>query len=513
MHLRVLFLLLSGMLVPVAVFSSDPETTASSRLSKDSLKVFMSVLTADSLAGRETGQPGQKKAARYLSDSFVRFGLVPLTASGYQTHPLSVRANKDKNILINDQKFVYRNDFFTPASDVSGEIRSSRLVALQPRVFSSGALPRKIVKRIDERSIVCLTAIGSPRPVLDDSTGIVSFIKKQLAPFIEVPNPPRAILLQYDELHPWFEWLNAFDRSGSSLHEFLHQLPFKVYWISKQLLEAALNGPADFNRIQIKKASTVLPFITKPEELVGENVPFIVRGSEKPDEYVAVTAHYDHLGVRGDTIFYGADDDASGTTALLEMARVFSDAASNGNPPRRSILFMPVSGEEKGLLGSRYYSEHPLVPLEQTVADVNIDMIGRIDPEHDSLGIRDYVYVIGSDKLSSELHAINEAANEEHVQLRLDYRFNVPGEPNRFYFRSDHYNFAKHGIPSIFYFNGKHADYHKPTDTIEKIDFDVMEKRTRLVFHTVWELANRSDRILVDRASDMELPTKTKTIK
>ena len=162
------------------------------------------------------------------------------------------------------------------------------------------------------------------------------------------------------------------------------------------------------------------------------------------------------------------------------------------------------SSDLKGLLGSKHYVDHPVFPLKNTVADVNIDMIGRIDPLHDSLGNRNYIYVIGSDKLSSDLHDINEAANTDYVHLDLDYRYNVPGEPNRFYFRSDHYNFAKNKIPSIFYFNGKHPDYHKPTDTIEKIDFEALKNRTTLVFHTVWELANRKKRIRVNRKNTLE---------
>ena len=161
------------------------------------------------------------------------------------------------------------------------------------------------------------------------------------------------------------------------------------------------------------------------------------------------------------------------------------------------MLFMPVSGEEKGLLGSEWYSDHPVFPLERTVADLNIDMVGRVDPQHANK--EHYVYVIGSDRLSSELHRINEAANAGYTQLDLDYTFNADSDPNRFYFRSDHYNFAKHGIPIIFYFNGVHEDYHEATDEVSRIRFDLLEQRARLVFHTAWELANREDRIIVDK--------------
>jgi Zn-dependent M28 family amino/carboxypeptidase len=157
---------------------------------------------------------------------------------------------------------------------------------------------------------------------------------------------------------------------------------------------------------------------------------------------------------------------------------------------------MPVSGEEKGLLGSKYYSEHPVFPLENTVANLNIDMIGRWDSAHAESG--PYVYVIGSDRLSSELHAVNEEANSTYTKMDLDYTFNAANDPNRFYYRSDHYNFARKGVPAIFYFSGIHADYHKPTDTVEKIRFDLLEKRALLTYYTAWILANREERIVVD---------------
>jgi len=191
-------------------------------------------------------------------------------------------------------------------------------------------------------------------------------------------------------------------------------------------------------------------------------------------------------------IFNGADDDASGVSAALEIAEAFMLAKKSGNGPRRSVLIMPVSGEEKGLLGSRYYTDNPIYPLENTVANLNIDMIGRLDDWHDN---GNYVYLIGSDRLSYDLHQVNEKMNSEYVGLDLDYRFNEEDDPNRYYFRSDHYNFAKNNIPVIFYFNGVHEDYHKPSDTIEKIDFEKIKVITKLVFLTAWEIANRDERI------------------
>lgn len=229
----------------------------------------------------------------------------------------------------------------------------------------------------------------------------------------------------------------------------------------------------------------------------SENIWAYIEGTEKPDEVLVISAHYDHIGMKNGEVFNGADDDGSGTVALLEIAQAFMQAKKDGYGPKRSILFLHVTGEEHGLHGSRYYSEHPLFPVANTIADLNIDMIGRRDDDHKDNG--NYVYVIGSDRLSSELHNINEDANKKYTNLTLDYRYNDRNDPNQFYFRSDHYNFAKKGIPIIFYFNGVHADYHKESDEPEKIEYNLLAKRAQLAFVTAWELANRPTRPVVDK--------------
>lgn len=229
----------------------------------------------------------------------------------------------------------------------------------------------------------------------------------------------------------------------------------------------------------------------------SENVVAFIKGSEKPEEIIVISAHLDHEGIKEGKIYNGADDDGSGTVAILEIAEAFKKAADAGKGPKRSVLFLHVTGEEKGLLGSKYYTENPIFPLANTVTNLNIDMIGRIDDLHKDNP--NYIYLIGSDKLSTDLHNISEEANKKYTNITLDYKYNDENDPNRFYYRSDHYNFAKHDIPVIFYFNGTHEDYHQPTDTPDKIDYDLLEKRTRLVFHTAWKVANRDKRIIVDK--------------
>ncbi|MEI6864543.1 M28 family metallopeptidase [Flavicella sp.] len=228
----------------------------------------------------------------------------------------------------------------------------------------------------------------------------------------------------------------------------------------------------------------------------SENVIAYIEGSEFPDEIVVITAHYDHLGNNGVEIFYGADDDASGTVAVLEIAKAFKEAKKKGHGPKRSILFINITAEEKGLYGSKWYVKHPVFPLKNHIANLNIDMIGRVDDAH--LQNENYIYLIGSDKLSTELHILSEKVNNKYTQLNIDYTYNDENDPNRFYYRSDHYNFAKNNIPVIFYFNGVHEDYHKSTDIPEKINYELLTKRTKLVFYTAWEIANRKERLKVD---------------
>lgn len=232
-----------------------------------------------------------------------------------------------------------------------------------------------------------------------------------------------------------------------------------------------------------------------------ENVIAFIKGRDydtKSREYVVISAHYDHVGTDAQgNVYNGADDDGSGTVAILEIAEAFKKAAENGYRPKRSIVFLHFTGEEKGLLGSKFYSENPVFPLEETVTNLNIDMVGRIDAAHKNAP--NYVYLIGSNMLSTELHQLSEAANEEFVHLNLDYKFNSKTDPNRFYYRSDHYNFAKHGIPVIFYFNGVHEDYHQKTDEPDKIEYDLLAKRARLIFYTAWKVANADHAPIVDK--------------
>ena len=272
------------------------------------------------------------------------------------------------------------------------------------------------------------------------------------------------------------------------------------------LIDAAKAGASLKDFKTERKIKSRLAYQRKKTASTASNVIGFIEGSDKKDEYVFLTAHYDHLGKKGDVIYYGADDDGSGTVSVIEMARAFAKAKADGYIPRRTIVFMTVSGEEKGLWGSEYYSDHPLFPLDSTTVDLNTDMIGRIDPGRKNGDSTNYIYVIGDDKLSTDLKPISTSINNTYTKLELDYKFNDPADPERIYFRSDHYNFARKGVPIIFFFDGIHKDYHKPTDTVDKINFDLMEKRARFIFLTAWTMANRDHMLKRDLALPEETP-------
>ncbi|HEV2478741.1 MAG TPA: M28 family peptidase, partial [Puia sp.] len=297
---------------------------------------------------------------------------------------------------------------------------------------------------------------------------------------------------------------NLQDTKGRmTLNQYKKTIYPNAYYITGDVARAIMGD--DFTAAQSGNAAprsysvnVELGFRKSTLKLQSSDVLGFLEGTDLKDQVLVLSAHFDHLGKRGDVIWYGADDDGSGTVSILELAQAFAKAKAAGKGPRRSILFLANSGEEKGLLGSEYFSDHPTYPLDHMTADLNIDMIGRIDPNRKYGDSMNYVYVVGSDKLSSDLKPISEGNNKKYTKLELDYKFDNPNDPDRIYYRSDHFNFARKGVPIIFYFDGIHKDYHQPTDTPDKIDYDLMEKRARLVFYTAWEMANRNEMVKRD---------------
>ena len=270
------------------------------------------------------------------------------------------------------------------------------------------------------------------------------------------------------------------------------------------LAEARRRASEDsvFNPMTMHEVTVALDEKTVREEKQAENVIGLIEGSDPvmKKDVVVFSAHFDHLGTGvGGAIYHGADDNGSGTSMVIDLARAFE---KNPVKPKCSLLFLSVSGEEKGLLGSAFYTSHPVIPLENTVADFNTDMIGRMDSAHAASGSGPYTYVIGSDKISTELDSILRVANRESNNIGLDYEYDSDRDPHQYYRRSDHYNFAKHGVPVAFFFTGDHPDYHKPTDTIDKILFDRIVKIGQVVYYAGWKTANLNGMLAKDGSGE-----------
>lgn len=455
------------------------------------LAAHLHVLAHDSLEGRDTGKPGQKKAAHYLREQFASLGIPPLEGleQGYfqpfelvEVHKGTIGVSGRGRDLRFMQDMLYFNEVLAADRTVK------ELIYVGEQVPNGTKVPVWWMRDSGEGQVFnVLMDLRMKSGVASRSGAEVLFLstvrmQEVMDAFGHYAAASRMMLAEDA----------AREEPSSGLQVILVDEAAFVAMLGTAGSKAlARNKPGMRVRASLRLTRT-----EARTPVFSENVLAYVEGSDLKDELVVITAHYDHVGVEDGEVYNGADDDGSGTVALLGIAEAFAAAKAQGKGPRRSVLIMPVSAEEKGLLGSKYYSEHPVFPLENTVANLNIDMIGRVDSAHQ--GMAPYVYVIGSDRLSTELHAINEEANRWYTRLELDYRFNTPDDPNRFYYRSDHYNFARKGVPAIFYFSGVHEDYHQPGDDVEKISFDLLHQRALLVFHTAWMLANRDERPVVD---------------
>ena len=522
--------LLGGILLLTAPLAQaqDTATQYAETITPADLTKHLVIIASDSLEGRDTGSEGQKKAADYVAKHFQKYGLTPLATDSagaktyFQHYDLYRKTWGDVYVKADGRKFKFNEDFY-----LNGLLATDGEVSV-PTVFAGYGIDANLYKDYQDLDVTGKAVVilegepkdrngkyyvnGNDQP--SSWSGPQSWQKKAAT---ALAKGAKYVFMVSEKKDKEFEQLArqravmARRLSGLSMRPIQESLTNRaVFTVSSDVGAALLRTtPKRLNGFQedIDKKGTPLakaPIGTvslkverKGETIGTENVAGLLEGTDKKDEVLVISAHLDHIGISPDgQINNGADDDGSGTVSLLELAEAFSKAKADGHGPRRSILFLNVTGEEKGLFGSAYYSENPLLPLANTVADLNIDMIGRVDKEHAE--DPKYVYLIGSDKLSSELHAISEAANAAHVGYKLDYTFNDPKDPNRFYYRSDHYNFAKKGVPVIFYFTGVHEDYHRPGDDVEKIMFDKQAPIVKLVFYTAWELANREERIKVD---------------
>ena len=484
------------------------------------LKEQLFILAADDFEGRETSKPGQKKAAAYLENYYESLGLEKGSMTGVQqqSFPLRKRKLTSTILTVNGKNYESSKDIFSlDAEGLEGTKTFTRIV------FAGYGITEgryNDYQGLDVKDALVVVIDGEPKNKKGKS--LISGDSEQLSDWSYDPglkvalaqqNGAKAIVVirrDYATFLPRIKfWLE------SEKMELIEDMDVAVAtgipliftnersaneWFNLDLVKTT--GVGKKKKIKNKSVSVVNTVVSlnvsvTDEVVSSENVLAFIEGSDATlkNEIVVVSAHYDHIGIVNGEINNGADDDGSGTVSAMEIAEAFVQAKKDENGPKRSVLILHVSGEEKGLFGSDYYTRHPVYPLNNTVCDLNIDMIGRVDEAHKDN--EKYVYLIGSDRLSMDLHNLSESVNKQTSNLILDYTFNAEDDPNQFYYRSDHYNFAKNNIPVIFYFSGVHEDYHKQGDDPEKILYDKMCSIAQLVFSTAWEIANQPERLKV----------------
>ena len=487
-------LLLLTLIISWSAFSQpnvDPQRWAD-RITEEGLRDQLSILASDALEGRLTGSRGQKMAAAFIQHHFQQIGLeAPSNGSYFQPFSLYTAQLQAASLKVANQSFQNFEDIVFTGSwtgNMVGEV-----------VFvGSGTQKDTNTKRYDGKTVLIWWrgfSFNSLQQVVQQfheagAQGVLVYPESKPTEFENFAAQIRTLLDQPD-----YSLTKPNISKNLSAPIFINQKVAEALFGNLKKLKSEVERPE-----RIKASVAEFEARTEVKEISTENVFGLLRGSDKADEVIVITAHFDHIGTesgQGDRVFNGADDDGSGTVAVMQLAKAFAEAKKDGKGPRRSILFMTVSAEEWGLFGSEYYTDRPVFPLANTVANLNIDMIGRADDAH--TGKPDYVYVIGSDKLSTDLHQINETNNDKFTKLSFDYTYNDERHPTNLYQRSDHWNFARRGIPIIFYFDGIHEDYHRTSDEVNKIKFDLLAKRTKCIFYTAWELANRESRLVIDK--------------
>ncbi len=505
-----------------AFAQKDDASKYASVITGTDLQKHLTIIASDEMEGRETGTEGQRKAAAYIESQFKMLGLkTPLGQDGYQQYyPLYQDSLFNAELKIDGKDAVFGKDFITPLNtNETGKFKGKKVVfvgyGIDDEKYSD-------YTGIRVKGKVVIFFLGEPKK--EDGNYNISGTKRSSEWTFPGLNKKLAAAAAQGAIgalviNPTQETFNQrtvengrktgvyFPRAGTAKtvnyalisHEFAKTIVNESFNFDSYLKSARSSEALQIHSFETG-LKIVFSFNKYRTTINASNVLGVMEGTDKKDEYVFLTGHYDHLGKHEGKIYYGADDDGSGTCTVIEMATAFAKAKAEGKGPRRTIIFMTVSGEEKGLWGSEYYSDHPIYPLDKTTVDLNTDMIGRIDTERKTDDTTNYIYVVGHDKISSELPIINEAVNKQHTGLVLDYKFDDPNDKERIYYRSDHYNFARKGVPVLFFYDGMlKADYHKPTDTVDKINWALYEKRARMIFYTAWEMANRDEMLKRDK--------------
>jgi hypothetical protein len=504
----------------VSFAQADNACKFASTITINDLKKHLTIIAGNEMEGRELGTEGQRRAAAYIEAQFKLIGLQSADQlKGYQQlYPLCQDSLISTALMFDGKPALFGKDYYSQANiSETGKFEGKHIIFVgygidSPNYSDYAGLDvkGKIVvfflgePKKDEKFIIS----GTSRSTEWTFTGITKKLttasaKGAIGAFIIDPRldtfssgtieTNKKSKIYYPRNNPDSKMIN---------HAFLsHAFAKKIINnnLDSLIKIVQASGPINNGWAYENKIKSSFKYNKNRTIIKAGNVIGIIEGTDKKDEYVFLTGHYDHIGKRDGKIYYGADDNGSGTCAVIEMADAFSQAKAAGFGPRRTVVFMTVSGEEKGLWGSEYYNEHPVFPLAKTSVDLNTDMVGRIDTERKTGDTLNYIFVIGHDKLSSELSGINEGANNKYTNLVIDYKFDDPSDREKIYFRSDHYNFARKGVPILFFYDGMlKADYHQATDTIDKIYWELFEKRVRMIFYTAWEMANREEMLKRD---------------
>ncbi|MBA2502288.1 MAG: M20/M25/M40 family metallo-hydrolase [Pyrinomonadaceae bacterium] len=522
---------------PASKTKSSAVRRAADRITAEQLKEYLYYVASDEMQGRDTPSPGLDATARFIADKLKRRGIKPAGDNGtyFQKYNLlRLRADEAQSRAeIGGQTYKFGDDFLPALSGGSAE---GPLVYVGHGWFvkSKGI---DAYQGVDVRDKIMVVA-GGARPdgvTPDDLKGKQGEAWDDFGGYARRHGARGIVLIprtrDYDQY--WQARRSALTRGTLQVEAFMDTSDARIPTLipSQKMLDALMtgermSGEQVFSQSGTGAASTAfdltpakrISFTTAvtSEKSTTQNVVGVLEGSDRvlKNEYVAIGAHYDHVGtgtaVNGDSIYNGADDDGSGTVGVLAIA----EALARGPRPKRSILFVWHSGEEKGLWGSRYFVENPTVPLAQVVAQLNIDMIGRSKKEDDTnprnrdLSGANEVYVIGSKMMSTDLGLLSERINASYLNVNFNYKYDDPSDPNRFFFRSDHYHYARKGVPIIFYFSGVHEDYHRPSDSPDKIDYEKMQTIARTIFMTATEIANLTVRPRVDKQLPSELTTR-----
>lgn len=497
------------------------------------LKEHLSIIASDKYEGRYTSEKGQQMAAEYLINDFKKnnvVGIVPNVENPYyQDMELEKRIWTKREIQVGKEVFISHKDISFLQAPVGEEeydviFAGYGIYSKNYNDYKNIDVKGKIVafimgEPLGKDSIYLVTA--SKEPSLPPDTNIQSkFASIQGKIMASMMRGAKGfIIIEKDDK----EGQRAIDKMRQFIGDVEVNFPgkgpgpmqsFPVLYISPSQaarmfgvkpkeFTKTVEGLIDTANSTSGKYIQKIKLITeqKVEKVKSSNILGYIEGSDKKNEIVVISAHYDHEGVKNGEVYNGADDNGSGTVSLLELSEAFAQAKKDGHGPRRSILFLALTGEERGLLGSDYYAKHPVFAMDSTVVDLNVDMVGRIDKPHENHP--DYIYLIGVDYLSSELDEISKnTAKTYFPDMILDYTYNAKDHPEQLYYRSDQIKFAEKGVPVIFYTSGEHDDYHTPADDVDKINFEALQNRIRLVFATAWELANRDERIKVDKEKE-----------